>query len=176
MDEPLELQYFKWLYSNVSDPAERLPSLRFFNLFNQLHQTEFVFLISGDDNRMQDGRDLRADFFRHHFVHNDGTIDREGCSVLEMLVAFSRRASLTTDEPPRDWFWEMLNNLGLSSVNDSTPYNEQAVQELVDRFVYRQYDSRGNGGLFPLTHTQKNQRRVEVWYQFNEYLVEIGYD
>ena len=30
----------------------------------------------------------------------------------------------------------------------------------------------GTGGLFPLKRPRVNQRRVEVWYQMSEYLME----
>jgi hypothetical protein len=176
MEEPLETQYFNWLYSQVSDLSERLPTLRFCNLLNQLHHIEFEWTVLCDDNRVEDGRDLRREFLDEFECNDDGSLSAEGCSVLEMLIAFSRKASFETDEPPKDWFWVMINNLGLGSINDSTPLNERAVEEIIWVFVNRMYDENGHGGIFPLNHTQKNQREVEIWYQFNEYLLEIDYD
>lgn len=175
MDEPIENLYFNWLYSQVSDIAESRPSHRYFKLLNQLHGIEFVWSIIGDDNRMQDGRDLRTEFLHANFLPNDGSLASEGCSVLEMLIAFSRRASFITDESLHDWFWAMLHNLGLEEVHDASPVNTKAIDEIINTFVWRTYTSKGAGGLFPLHETQKNQRKVEIWYQFNEYLCEIDY-
>jgi len=93
-----------------------------------------------------------------------------------MLIAFSRVAEFETDESAKNWFWVMLTNLGLSTVNDATPINEKALHDVIEQFVFRTYNRRGHGGLFPLTHTKKDQREVEIWYQFNEYLFELDYD
>lgn len=174
MDESLDVEYFNWLYSTVCDISEHFSHLQFFNLLNKLHQTQFVFLISGDDNRAEDGRDLRTEFLREKFLQDDGSLPSEGCSVLEMLIALSRRASFETDDSPHDWFWEFLSNLGLSSMNDKVRFDEQNVQMILDRFIFRTYDCKGNGGLFPMENTQTDQREVEIWYQFNEYLFEMG--
>lgn len=175
-EELIEKLYFDWLYSQVSDLSERLPTLRFCNLLTQLHHIEFTWTVLGDDNRVEDGKDLRREFFDVNELHNDGSLSSEGCSVLEMLIAFSRRASFETDETSKDWFWVMINNLGLGSVNDATPYNERAVDEIIWVFLNRMYEPNGVGGAFPLRLTQKDQREVEIWYQFNEYLLEIDYD
>lgn len=176
MDEPIEERYFNWLYSNVSDINTQVPQLQYFNLLGKLHQMEFIFLVSGDDNRIVDGQDLRAEFFREEFIHNDGSLDKDGCSVLEMLIAFSRRAYFATDDSAHAWFWIMMTNLGLVGFNDANPRNDRAIQSIIDRFVYRTYNHKGMGGLFPLSNTHTDQRKVEIWYQFNEYLLELGYD
>ncbi len=169
MDEPIEDLYFKWLYSHVSDTAEP------FELFNQLHNIEFTWSILGDDNRVQDAKDLRIEFLHEKFLPNDGTLSSEGCSVFEMLIAFSRRASFITDESLHDWFWVMLHNLGLADVTTVIPLHENVVYDIVYAFVWRTYTDKGAGGLFPLHKTQNDQRKVEIWYQFNEYLCEIDY-
>lgn len=176
MDEPIEDLYFKWLYSRVNDTKATSSRLRHYKLLEKLHETQFMFLITGDDNRVADGRDLRTEFLRELFIHNTGELMAEGCSVLEMLIAFSRRAAFETDDSPIDWFWMMLSNLGIAHINDSVVFNDRAVQDILDRFVWRTYNSNGLGGLFPLKKTKKNQRKVEVWYQFNEYLLELEYD
>jgi len=176
MPKPIEDQYFNWLCQKVSVPSARLPNLRFNNLLSTLHQFQFVFLVSGDDNRVEDGRDLRIEFLRQRGFPIDGALTSPGCSVLEMLIAFSRVAEFETDESAKNWFWVMLTNLGLSTVNDATPINEKALHDVIEQFVFRTYNRRGHGGLFPLTHTKKDQREVEIWYQFNEYLFELDYD
>lgn len=174
MNESIEVEYFNWLYETVCDVSDHFSHFRFFNLMNKLHQTQFVFLISGDDNRVEDGKNLRSEFFREKFLHDDGSLSSEGCSVLEMLIALSRIASFETDDKPRDWFWEFMSNLQLNDMNDSQPFNDNRVQKILERFIFRTYDCKGNGGLFPMEHTQTDQREVEIWYQFNEYLFEMG--
>lgn len=176
MHEPIEDRYFKWLCSQVRDPSARLPALRFNNLLSALHNIEFVFLVSGDDNRVEAGRDLRIEFLRSHVLPVDGALTSPGCSVLEMLIAFARVAEFETDESAKSWFWVMLTNLGIANLNDSAPINEKALNDVIHQFVFRTYNRRGHGGLFPLTHTKNDQREVEIWYQFNEYLFELDYD
>jgi hypothetical protein len=128
--------------------------------------------VLGDDNRAQDGLDLRADFLRESHLEPDEFWGREGCSVLEMLIAFSRRAEFETDIPLREWFWKLVDNLGLYECNDATDPDPNFVTEVIERFVFRTYDHNGHGGLFPLRHTPNDQREVEVWYQFSEYVCE----
>jgi hypothetical protein len=38
--------------------------------------------------------------------------------------------------------------------------------------IWRTYDRRGHGGLFPLQRSNRDQRRVEIWYQLSEYLLQ----
>ena len=123
MDEPIEDIYFNWLYSKVASVEVPTPSLTYWNLLRELHATEFVWLISGDDNRAADGVELRKEFHRMIQLELDQDLPwmMLGCSVLEMLIAFSRRASFQTDMPEREWFWIFLEHLGLADLNDAQP-------------------------------------------------------
>lgn len=174
MSEPLEHEYFKWLYSQVSDVLTTDPYLTYDYLFGRLHRTRFVPLVSGDDNRAQDGKDLRLDFF-NEIGYRDEPFLKEDASVFEVLIAFSRRASFETDDSPQAWFWLMLNNLGIAELTDAYPKNDGWLTNILDVFVNRLYDHNGNGGLFPMNHTINDQRRIEIWYQFSEYLVDHEY-
>lgn len=172
MTEPLENLYFNWLYSQVCNPDSRRQSEHYIKLFCLMHQTEFLYKIPGDDNRAEDGRDLRPEFLREEFIKDDGLFSSQGCSVLEMLIALSRRASFATDESSSVWFWIMLDNLGLSGFHDGRRFDRRHVQAVLDNLIYRTYNSYGLGGLFPLLRTNRDQTKVEIWYQFNEYLFE----
>lgn len=173
MSEPIENQYFNWLYTKVCDTNTHSPSLGYVKLLRQLHRTEFVWLLTGDDNRAEDGCDLRGEFLSDAFMRTDNEHWLlEGCSVLEMLIAFSRRASFETDDSPRDWFWKLLDNLRLTEFTDATRVNSAVVQDILDRFIWRTYHFNGDGGLFPLDYTTNDQRGIEIWYQFSEYVAE----
>ena len=169
----LEEEYFKWLCAKVMHvPTNPTPSLTHWKLLQILHRIEFVWLISGDDNRVADGLELRDDFiFESRTMYPRSNIKSiAGCSVLEMLIAFSYRAEFMTDVGFRTWFWRFLENLDLCELNDAADIDPADVEEILDKFIWRTYEHNGKGGLFPLTRPHTDQRDVELWYQFAEYL------
>lgn len=175
LDEPLEEVYFKWLYSKVASTANPTPSLMFYTLFRDLHTIEFVWLVSGDDNRAQDGLDVRREFIRESFLHQDPAWNNFGCSVLEMLIAFTRRAEFESDTDARTWFWIFLENLGLADLSDAVSEVSVQVQEIVNTFIWRTYRRNGQGGMFPLRNPRQDQRQLELWYQLAAYIAENNF-
>lgn len=67
------------------------------------------------------------------------------------------------------WFWSMINTLGLSDMVD-TRFNEDIVRQKVDIFLRREYEPDGTGGLFRIRHCRRDLRRAEIWYQLCWYL------
>lgn len=172
MPKSLEILYFEWLCSKTNPPSG------FTFLLNKLHNYEFVWQISGDDNREEDCLSLRREFFDDlNLEENENFLYEGRHSVLEVLVAFSSRASFATDMPESEWFWIMVQNLGLNQYRDHVCGDEAEIRitNILYKFVWRLYDRKGNGGLFPLRLTNKDQTKVEIWYQFSEYIVENGY-
>lgn len=172
-------EYFAWLYSLV-DTGDR-ERKQYWRLLGRLHKKEFVWFIPNDDNRAIDGIALRE-----HFA-DDYSLDKEDClrcldgpcSFLEMLIAMSFRCAndIYDDESNIDIFWEMLDNIGLIGREFQDGYfgPEQImkVDEAVGKVVTRGYCKDGKGGgLFPLEHPEKDQRRVELWYQMQSYILE----
>lgn len=173
MEESIEEVYFNWLYSKVASVEFPTPSLTYYTLFRDLHSKEFVWLVPGDDNRAEDGLDLRIEFFRQSLMDYDPPWASIGCSVLEMLIAFSRKAEFETEIPVRQWFWIFLSNLGLDELCDANTGISRKVGEVLDRFVWRTYSRNGRGGICPLTKPKNDQRKIEIWYQFCEFLIEL---
>ena len=133
-------------------------------LIDQLHNTVYIFSIPMDENREMDGLYLRRGLWE---------IDDRPCSVLEMLVALSRRmndylGSINDDESGRI-FWEMLSNLGLLKFTDDR-YSQEDVSLILARWMNRRFDFDGRGGIFPIEGTPNDQRRLEIWSQMHEYL------
>jgi hypothetical protein len=174
MEEPLDEVYFNWLYTKVASVEVPTPSLTYYTLLGALHSTEFVWLVTGDDNRASDGLELRREFYREYEAAYHETLPwmNIGCSVLEMLISFARRAEFQTDIPTRDWFWVFLENLQLADLNDAQQDVNLICAEIMDQFLWRTYRSSGEGGMFPLRYSANDQRKVEIWYQFCEYLVD----
>ncbi|MCA1800664.1 MAG: hypothetical protein LC687_06435 [Actinobacteria bacterium] len=175
MSAHLDELYFDWLYGQVCSVKTRNPKKSYRELFHILYTKEFVWLIANDDNRLQDGIDLRYDFLNEmgYDAHERDTHwMRFDCSVLELLIALTHRLEYSSDHDRDFWFWEMLGNLGLYDLNDSTHISREHVEDVLDRLVWRAYHYNGGGGLFPLIHPERDQRKVEIWYQFNAYILE----
>ena len=173
MSQPLDELYFTWLYSQVDSVRTRNPSRTYWKLLKQLYTKEFVWIIPNDDNRAEDGRDLRYEFIEDqglNYVDPDWL--HLGCSMLEMLVALSRRLFFEAEEKPRWWFWHLIENLGLSGYTDAVDIPTNKVNDVLDRVIWRTYSRSGNGGLFPLKKPSRDQRDVEIWYQLSAYLLE----
>jgi hypothetical protein len=171
---PVDELYFKWLYRQVGSVRERNPSRSYFELMKQLHQKEFHWFVPNDHNRVEDGRDLRIRFVHYSGITPDSAWMGLGCSFFEMLLGLSHRLSFEDGGPPREWFWRLIENLGMEDLNDAN-YGDQtyeAVDEVLERVMWRQYAPDGSGGLFPLKHPEKDQREVEIWYQLCAYLLD----
>ena len=178
MIEPLEERYFVWLYDQIRSSRAKIPSRNFYKLAKQLHDKEFIWVVANDDNRVEDGRDLRYEFLnqnREYVSPGDaGWLDL-GCSMLEMLIGLSRRLAFETDGTPHVWFWVLLGNLDLVRFNDALNVSDAQAEEIDDvlnRVIWRTYSRDGSGGLFPLRRARHDQRKVELWYQLQDYILE----
>jgi len=90
------------------------------------------------------------------------------------LISFAKRASFQTDIPLKSWFWEFMNNLKLDEFRQVSGSDIYAVEDIVSSFIWRQYEPNGYGGMFPMCSTQNDQRKIELWYQFSEYVEDRG--
>lgn len=170
MPEPIEGLYFNWLCAKVFQEANPTPSNTYWCLLRTLYSTEFVYVLQGDSHRVADGLDLRSEFLIELDIPPFDEFMLIPCSVLEMLIALSRRAEFQTDEPARDWFWEFLDNMGLKAYNDANGDTSEEITEVLNIFIWRTYRSDGYGGIFPIVNPLHDQRKVEIWYQLCEYL------
>lgn len=171
LEEPIESAYFHWLCSKVSKAKIPTPSLSYFKLFREMQNTEFVWIVPLDDNRAEDGKELRREFLRLTGLQADREWFDIGCSVFEMIIAFTDRARFQTNQSAYDWFWQIMENLGLVKYNDAA-FDLLEVKDILYILVWRTYDRHGNGGMFPIQNPLQDQQRIEIWYQFSEYLVE----
>lgn len=172
--QPLDELYFKWLYEQIGNPRLRNPSRTHWGLARQLFTKEFVWFIPNDDNRVEDGRELRYEFLDLYSDVDPGSDWMGlGCSMLEMLIGLSRRLAFETEQTAHEWFWQLLENLGIDHCSDQV-YNDlirREVDYILDRVIWRTYSRDGRGGLFPLQSPREDQRKVEIWYQLNAYLI-----
>jgi hypothetical protein len=167
--EPLDDAYFRWLCAKVLKHHDRM----YHDLLLIMYKTEFVWLVSGDQHREADGVELRYDFRMDTNTEKDDIWEAQPCSVLELFIAFANRASFQNDEPVKTWFWRFMENLMLDQFRQVSDSDVPIIEDIIDTFIWRTYDSHGRGGMFPMTQTNNDQRTIELWYQFFEYLDEM---
>lgn len=171
--------YFQWLCYRVGIPGKR----HFLRMAEELH--ELIFRpgdqIETDKNRANDGLQLRVEFMTRYGV--SGSAENRGpCTMLEFLIGLAQRMSYVMGTDDNDlhtahYFWAMIENIRLGKLSDER-YEELNgdffVQEAVDRILFRTYEWNGDGGLFPLKHCRHDQRKTEIWYQMQNWLLESG--
>ena len=178
IDEQVKLDYFNWMY-------ELMCKGRFDNrityreLFRFLHDTEFIHFVPHDENRADDGIALR---YRYCFLNGCEDLERylDGpCSVLEMMVALAIRCEerIMSDPDKGDrtaqWFWSMIISLGLGSMTDYN-FDERFVDDVITRFLTREYAPDGKGSLFTIKRWNRDARTTEIWHQLLAYLNTLG--
>lgn len=170
MEEPIENEYFNWLCAKVLT----MPSTMYVELFKVLHNTPFAWFIPGDRNRAEDGDELKLYFLNESGWEREDDWLNQPCSVLEMLVALARNAAFQTDISDRDWMGIFLANLGLEQYRRLQRADIPAVEDILNTFIWRQYDPSGHGGLFPMRQPIHDQRKEEIWYQLSAYIEDQG--
>lgn len=166
--------YFDWLRTQLGITANPNPKRRHWLLLEQLINTPFLWTVPNDDNRIEDGKELRLEFV-HDYAADPGIMESE-CSMLEMLVALCRRLSFEAEGDVDEWFWELMENIDLRQFTDEVYEDYEETIDRVDlalrKVIDRTYAPDGYGGLFPLKHPGCDQRTVEIWYQMGAYLLE----
>lgn len=184
LESRINEEYFEWLYSKVCDTCSRVNEERydrfseghtFRKLLSYLHSIEFVWDIPMDGNRAEDGISLR-----YHFTYEMGYDDCvseyiEGpCSILEMMVALAIGMENIMDDPrlgdrTGQWFWSMIVSLGLSGMYDRN-FKEGVAERAIERFLNREYEPNGRGGLFTIRNCPDDLRDYDILVQRNWYL------
>ena len=169
--------YFDWLCRRIirKKDQEELEGFLW-----ELYSIEFRTFVPHDENRAADGLELRNAFLNESTESADLALILGPCTVLEMLVALAERMDFILFDPNKgdrsqEWFWTLINNLKLQkyAVDEQSAarkrrFNRVVIKKLIDRT----YLENGEGGLFPLRFTRKDQRKVEIWYQMMDYISE----
>lgn len=171
----LRKEYFDWMYRLV---FRRPRSATYRKLLTCLYDHDFRYSIAMDDNRDSDGIDLRYRFARekgYDYRLIGSYLDDRPCSVLEMMIALALRCEehIMEDSEFGDrtghWFWNMIVSLGLSSMSDKR-FDIDYVDDVIERFLDREYEPNGKGGLFTVRDSKRDMRTMEIWYQMHSYL------
>ena len=173
-EERVNIDYLDWMYDLMCE-GRFAGSITYRKLFNYLHNTEFIYFIPHDENRAADGIALRRRFCRLYNYEGLEHYLNGPCSVLEMMIALAIRCEeyIMCDPEKGDrtaqWFWSMLRSMGLNSMTDYN-FDTDFVSYAVSRFLNREYDRNGKGGLFTIKRWNRDARDAEIWHQLLAYL------
>lgn len=160
-------RYFDWLYDLVCNGRYH-ENLSYRKLLRKLFDTEFTYTIRKDRSRASDGVDLRWRFAEEHMNGAMAVDTDRPCSVLEMMIALALRCEETIMDDPQvgdrtgQWFWGMISNLGLGYMSDGR-FDEKEADIILYRFLNRDFEPNGRGGLFTVRNCEYDLRRVEIW-------------
>ena len=166
--------YFVWLLDKIN-LSERniMTSDQYGFLLDAMFQKTFYAVVNKDWNRSVDGELLREKFASEKNMKEP---DLGDCRVLEMLVALSIRIENEVmydhayGDRTSEWFWMMVRNLGLLQF-DNSHFSEKKVDEILTKFLDREYEPDGAGGLFPMKDSEKDQREIEIWWQMQAFIL-----
>ena len=175
MTTQLDSAYFEWLISQIQVNGTRT----FNELFGRMHDTEFLWTVPNDDNRIGDALELRPEFLDHIHSLSPREIKRfrspteRPVSVLEVLIALSRRLTFYAGHTAPVWAWKLIKNLGLNKASDPLDdVKAQRVEDTLYALIWRTYEPDGVGGFFPLNWAKEDQTKIEIWDQMNQYIME----
>lgn len=170
--------YYKWLVAKLDDGKHNLAKFQL--LLQNLYLTRFYAVNSSDRNRAIDGTILRRKYEEETgengaeaAAHLDGD-----CSMLEMMVALAERiesdylSDFRKGNQVGSWFWEMLNALGLSGM-DNENFKDEDFEETMVRFLTKE----GNGRLgrppvplFPNDRPGLHLEKLPLWDQMLDWV------
>lgn len=174
IEDRVNSDYFEWMYDLVCG-GRFAKSISYRQLLTFLHDTEFIYFVPYDENRAAEGVCLRYRFCLLHECEDLECYLTGPCSVLEMMIALAIRCEESImDDPDKgdrtgQWFWGMITSMGLGSMSDSN-YNEWLVNDVVTRFLEREYEPDGRGGLFTVKGWNRDMRTAEIWHQLMAYI------
>lgn len=170
VEKNIEIEYFNWLYYISCGDSNQYNKLCYF-----LHGVEFIPIIVMDENRAGDGLKLRRDFIiDNHYPESYISYFKSPCSIFEMIVALAIKQEQLMDDPrygdrTYTWMTEMFRSLGLAGMFDDR-FDVEYCEKVIERFLNREYEPDGKGGLFTIKGCTQDLRDVEIWHQMCWYI------
>ena len=107
--------------------------------------------------------------------------DKSDVTVFDIMVclAYKLESTIMSSYEKGDrtgyWFWGMVSSLGLIPSDDFS-FDEQYVKEVIKRFLDREYDPNGDGGLFYMPNCPDDLTKEDIWTQAMWYLSDYEYE
>lgn len=175
-----KLAYRDWLVDKISSGFEEYVD-NHLGLIDELFEFNFYTIIPMDKNRANGGITYRESFAYDYGIDPSQFISAMGTSakVLEVLVDISYLCGEEIGggykgDRTADWFWRLIKNLGLDWVvgDELELETKMAVIMVLSRWLGRNFEPDGSGGLFPLKNPPGDERNVEILYQMRAYINE----
>lgn len=175
-----KFDYYNWLINQISSYSYDIESYQ--QLLQRLYEVEFYAVLERDENRISDGLHLIREY-EDWCTENDSLpnieSDHDYCSVLELLIALSIRIeyelmyNINYGDRVSEWFWTMLENLGLDQMYDDN-YDQFTVDSILHVYINRLYEPSGKeGNIFYSNNRGTNLKDMEIWSQMNNYFDEF---
>lgn len=161
-------EYLRYLLKGINFNKKE-----WYDVLKDLHSINFYWddRVPMDENRALDGVYERKYFFKDMGVRGEFLFP---CSVVEMLVALSKRISdeyvyAKGGDEDETWiiFLFFVKNLG---INPDT--SKETLTRNVKFWLKRDYMDDGIGSILPLSHRVKGYHLMEIWSQINIFLNE----
>ena len=139
-------------------------------LVSALAEIEFIPRHPMDENRADDGLELRSDFEYEtgNFIDKSSGL-MPSCTFFEMVAALAIRCesqmmrNLSIGDRTSKWFFEFLDNLDILGCDDR---NVEYIVDMCEAFM------NGKKDMFPLKKRGIKQANEEIWKQLTAYLNE----
>lgn len=178
--------YLCWLMNQGQIPAEGPEG--YSHLCEVLQDIYFVSLIEFDENRIEEGKELREewkDTCGDTSMEPDDELIPYTCTALEMIIVMARRMCFEMSDSQFEagigkWVMELLENAGLAywrnDIFEMNPeYSQSRIRSTMNGIIYRRYLYNGEGSFFPMNYCHTDVRKQELLVQMNNYLAE-NYD
>ena len=124
-----------------------------------------------DEDRVENGLNMREKYAEEYI--DIRRVDRfldsfgEGISMLEFLVSMCEKMSETIffDSHLSEFFWQIIDNLGLDSMNDDE-FDESVVDSVLRILLGRKYCRDGSGGgMFYVPNSDFDLTKLDFFQQ-----------
>lgn len=178
--------YLCWLMNQGQIEAEGPEG--YLHLCEALQGIYFVSLVEFDENRVEEGKELReewADSFCGDTSALEGELIPYTCTAMEMIIVMARRMCYEMSDSQFEagtgkWVMELLENAGLTAyrndIYEADPEGSaNRIKWIMNAIIYRKYLYNGDGSFFPVAYSRTDVRKQELLVQMNNYLAE-NYD